>query len=48
VRNEKGFYEDAAPTLTTSGDVSDFIRDRTAAWTQHLQRQRQRRTEAGR
>jgi phospholipase C len=46
VRNEKGFYDDAAPVLTTSADVATFIRDRTAAWSQHVRRQRRRRGEA--
>ena len=43
IRNEKGHYEEASPALTSSSEVSDFIRDRSAAWSQHNQRQRQRR-----
>jgi phospholipase C len=43
VRNEKGHYEEASPGLTSAAELSDFIRDRTAAWKQHLQRQQQRR-----
>jgi phospholipase C len=46
IRNEKGHYEEAAdptPTLTSTAQLSDFIRDRTAAWNQHVQRQRHRR-----
>ena len=43
IRNEKGHYDDAAPVLITSADVATFIRDRTAAWSQHVQRQRRRR-----
>jgi phospholipase C len=44
IRNEKGHYEEAAPPLTSSAEVGNFIRDRTAAWNQHVQRQRLRRT----
>jgi phospholipase C len=43
LRNEKGQYEQAAPTLTSTHELTDFIRDRTAAWTQHLERRRTRR-----
>jgi phospholipase C len=43
IRNEKGHYEQATPTLTSAAEVSDFIRDRTAAWKEHLRRQRERR-----
>jgi phospholipase C len=43
IRNEKGHYEEAAPLLTSSSEVSDFIRDRTAAWKEHVRRQRHRR-----
>ena len=45
IRNEKGHYEDTAdpPSFTSTAELSDFIRDRTAAWDQHLRRQRQRR-----
>jgi phospholipase C len=43
VRNEKGHYEEASPNLTSSSEVSDFIRDRTAAWKEHVRRQKQRR-----
>jgi phospholipase C len=48
IRNEKGHYEEEGelPPLMTAGDVSDFIRDRTAAWSQHVQRQRRRRGKA--
>ncbi|HEX4180619.1 MAG TPA: alkaline phosphatase family protein [Caulobacteraceae bacterium] len=44
IRNEKGHYEEAAPPLTSGSDVANFIRDRTAAWNQHVQRQRRRRS----
>ena len=43
VRNEKGHYEEASPVVTSAAELSDFIRDRTAAWKLHIQRQRQRR-----
>jgi phospholipase C len=43
IRNEKGHYEEASPVLTSAAELSDFIRDRTAAWKLHIQRQRQRR-----
>lgn len=46
VRNEQGHYEEAAPTMTSASEVSDFIRDRSAAWQQHVQRQQQRRAKA--
>jgi phospholipase C len=45
IRNEKGHYEEASPVLTSANEFSDFIRDRTAAWRLHVQRQRQRRGE---
>jgi phospholipase C len=48
VRNEKGHYEEASPVLTSTAELSDFIRDRTAAWKEHVQRQRQRRGESPR
>jgi phospholipase C len=45
IRNEKGHYEEAraAPALTSAAELTDFIRDRTAAWSQHLERLRRRR-----
>jgi len=45
IRNEKGHYEDrqGPPTFDSAAQLSDFIRDRTAAWSQHVQRQRRRR-----
>ena len=43
VRNEQGGYESAPPVLTTSADVSGFIRDRTAAWKDQLLRRQARR-----
>jgi hypothetical protein len=43
IRNEKGPYEEAAPVLTSAAELSDFIRDRTAAWKLHLERFRRQR-----
>jgi phospholipase C len=50
IRNEKGHYAEpgAIPTLASTAELSDFIRDRTAAWSQHIQRQRRRKGEAPR
>jgi phospholipase C len=42
VRNEHGFYEEADPGLETAAELSDFIRDRGAAWREHIQRQKAR------
>ena len=47
IRNEKGHYEEASPNFDTAGDLSDFIRDHSAAWTQHVERQRRRRRRRG-
>jgi phospholipase C len=44
LRNEEGSYDrHTPPDLSSSDAVSDYIQNRTAAWTQHLQRLRQRR-----
>jgi phospholipase C len=45
IRNEKGHYDEAraVPALTSAAELADFIRDRTAAWNQHLERLRRRR-----
>ena len=43
IRNEKGHYEEGSPVLTSAAELSDFIRDRTAAWKLHIQRQRRKR-----
>jgi phospholipase C len=45
IRNEKGFYEEVMPDLTSAAAVSNFIRDRTAAWKAHVWRQQRRRGE---
>ncbi len=45
VRNEKGYYETLqdSPVFESASQLSDFVRDRTAAWSQHVQRQQRRR-----
>jgi phospholipase C len=45
IRNEQGYYDETAemPDLNTSAEVSSFIRDRSAAWAEHLRRQKLRR-----
>ncbi|HEY7888121.1 MAG TPA: alkaline phosphatase family protein [Steroidobacteraceae bacterium] len=47
LRNQQGYYpEDTpVPTFASSSDLSDFVRDRTAAWKEHVQRQMRRRSE---
>jgi phospholipase C len=49
IRNEKGHYDESVdpPTFASSADLSTFIRDRMAAWKDHIARQRQRRAQAG-
>jgi phospholipase C len=43
LRNDKGSYDrHTPPDLSTSAAVADYIQSRTAAWTQHLQRVRER------
>lgn len=44
LRNDRGSYDQhMPPDLSSSAAIGDYIEARTAAWTQHLQRQRQRR-----
>jgi hypothetical protein len=44
LRNDKGTYDQhTPPDLSSSAAISDYIQTRTAAWTQHLERLRQRR-----
>jgi phospholipase C len=46
LRNDQGIYDEhTAPDLSSSAQIGDYIQARTAAWTQHLQRMRERRTE---
>jgi phospholipase C len=40
VRNEQGTYDHEKPELKTAADVSNYIRDRTAAWEQYTVRRR--------
>jgi len=42
IRNEHGGYDHIPPDLSSSAAIGDYIRDRTAAWTQHLGRERDR------
>lgn len=45
IRNDQGSYDQhVPPDLSSSALLGDYIQARTAAWTQHLQRQRQRRS----
>jgi phospholipase C len=45
LRNDQGSYDrHEAPDLTSSAQIGDYIQARTAAWTQHLARVRDRRT----
>jgi phospholipase C len=45
IRNEHGYYDEEEPDLATSADFGAFIRDHTAAWSQHRQRQLTRRAQ---
>jgi phospholipase C len=43
LRNDQGTYDHhTPPDLSTSAQIGDYIQARNAAWTQHLQRLRQR------
>jgi phospholipase C len=43
LRNEQGSYaQHTPPDLSSSAQINDYIQGRTAAWTQHLQRLRER------
>jgi len=45
LRNDQGIYDEhAPPDLSSSAQIGDYIQARTAAWTQHLQRERERRS----
>jgi phospholipase C len=48
IRNEKGHYEEVVdpPAFASAAELTNFIRDRSAAWKEHLQRQRDRRSRA--
>jgi phospholipase C len=44
VRNDQGQYDHhVAPDLSTSAAVGEYIQNRTAAWSQHMQRRQHRR-----
>jgi phospholipase C len=44
VRNEKGHYDvETDPLPGSTAKLTNFIRDRSTAWSQHMQRQRSRR-----
>jgi phospholipase C len=43
LRNDEGSYDHTPPDLSSTAATGDYIHARTAAWTQHLQRVRQRR-----
>jgi phospholipase C len=44
MRNDKGTYDQhVPPDLSSSAAIGDYIQTRMAAWTQHLERRRQRR-----
>jgi phospholipase C len=47
VRNQQGHYPEdiPVPTFASASDLSDFVRDRTAAWKEHVRRRLQRRVE---
>jgi phospholipase C len=49
VRNEQGYYPEdpPMPAFASAAELGDFIRDRTAAWKEHVQRQKRRREERG-
>ena len=49
LRNQQGYYpEDASvPAFASAADLSNFVRDRTAAWKEHVQRRKQRRGARG-
>lgn len=49
LRNEKGAYgSHTPPDLSSSDSISDYIQNRMAAWTQHIQRIRQKHPRFGR
>ena len=46
VRNPQGSYAHEPPALATSGQIGEYIQNRTAAWVEHRQRQKHRRAHA--
>lgn len=48
LRNDKGSYDQhTPPDLSSSEAIGDYVQTRTAAWTQHLERRKQRRQSGG-
>jgi phospholipase C len=47
LRNDHGVYDHTPPDLSSSAQIGEYIRDRTAAWTQHQARQKQRKVAIG-
>jgi phospholipase C len=47
LRNPQGTYAHEMPPLTTSGQIGEYIQNRTAAWVEHRARQKKRRDQAG-
>jgi phospholipase C len=48
LRNDQGSYDQhAPPNLSTNAEINEYIQGRTAAWSQHLQRMRNRKTAQG-
>ncbi|HTV48749.1 MAG TPA: alkaline phosphatase family protein [Phycisphaerae bacterium] len=48
LRNDQGSYDQhTPPDLSSSADIGDYIRTRTAAWSQHMQRVHRRRKSSG-
>ena len=40
VRNDHGTFDHDQPELKTTNEVSEYIRDRTAAWEDHIARRK--------
>jgi phospholipase C len=45
LRNPQGSYAHEPPAFTTSGQIGEYIQNRTAAWVEHRARQKKRREE---
>lgn len=48
LRNDQGVYDHAPPDLSSSAAIGDYIRDRTSAWSQHVERRVARRDRGAR
>jgi phospholipase C len=42
LRNDQGMYDHMPPDLSSSASIGEYIRDRTAAWSEHQRRHMQR------